>query len=352
MKERWEVLFTKTENLMQENLNKRPFVYIATLGNAPPVITLALDRLLKKHAFAEVCIIHTDNTPQPERAKKGLLTMHETVKQLDREFRQASQPKEAQGEIRWQADYFDGKQWHDFTYRRVLIEREEPQPSKLEPAYHPVRDVETEENSRATFRTIYRVLKRYKEQRAVIHLNIAGGRKSMSVFGMSSAQLLFWPDDSVWHVVSQDEFMNTQAMHDDSGQSVLVPIPVIRLSAASPALGMLLTSSDPYDALAAQENYLNLMDVRRKDELLRYLDADERQILVGVAQGLPNEEIGVRLNKALKPKTVANKLTDIYAELFASDLPSDVEPNTNETNIRAFLASEFGAYFRHKGEWL
>ncbi|MCA9942352.1 MAG: hypothetical protein KC449_02675 [Anaerolineales bacterium] len=338
---------------MLKNWGERPYVFVATLGNAAPVVTLALDELLKHHQFAEVCIIHTDDTPEPERAAKGLPTMHGTIKQLDREFRQASQPEEGNGEVKWAADYDDGQRWHQLTYRRVLIRREEPQPGKLEPLYTAVRDVETEANAKATFRTIYRILRKYKEQRAIIHLSIAGGRKSMSVFGMSSAQLLFWPEDKVWHVVSQDEFMQTRAMHDDSGQSVLVPIPVIRLSAASPVLGMLLTSSDPYDALAAQENFLYLSDRQRKEAFLKELDQDEREILVGVVQGLTNEEIGKRLTDRLGKSRVADKLTTVYETYMVSiaDAPQDVT-RPNNINMRTFLAAEFGAYFQQAGERL
>ncbi|MEM7119439.1 MAG: CRISPR-associated ring nuclease [Chloroflexota bacterium] len=335
------------------DLLERPFVFVATLGNAAPVITLALDRLIEDHPFVEVCVIHTDDTPDPERTKRGLATIHETIKELDREFRGLGEAKKLDGEIKWEADYRAGNgEWHRFTYRRVVIRREVPKRGSLDSDYFPVRDVETEDNARATFRTIYKVLRQYKERRAIIHLSIAGGRKGMSVFGMSSAQLLFWPEDKVWHVVSRDEFMSTRAMHDNSGQSLLVPIPVIRLSTASPVLGMMLTSSDPYDALLAQENYMNLMDLRRKEELLSHLDADERQILVGVAQGLSNEAIGQRLTKRLSRKTVANKLTMIYAEYVAPDVPSNIKQSASEENARAYLAAEFGAYFQQRGERL
>jgi len=336
---------------MSFDLTERPFVFVATLGNAAPVITLALDQLIQKHPFVEVCIIHTDDTSDPERAAKGLATMHETIQQLDQEFINRQEVESLEGEKKWEADYKVGNGRHRLTYRRVLIRREIQIAGKL-PSYTAVRDVETEENAKATFRTIYRVLRQYKEQRAIIHLSIAGGRKSMSVFGMSSAQLLFWPEDKVWHVVSRDEFMNSRAMHDTTGQSLLVPIPVIRLSAASPVLGTLLTSSDPYDAIAAQENFMHLMDVRRKEGLLAQLDADERQILVGVAQGLSNEAIGLKLTKPLKGKTVANKLTLIYAEYIAPNVPANIKQATNEENVRTHLAAEFGTYFQQKGERL
>jgi len=330
----------------------RPVVFIATLGNAPQVVTLALDQLIGRYPFVEVCVIHTDDRPEPAREAKGLPTMHETVGRLDQEFTSRRQIETPPGEQAWEADYPIEGGRHRLTYRRVLIRRQEQQPGQLA-TYAPVRDVETEENSRAAFRTIYQVVRRYKEQRAMVHLSVAGGRKSMSVFGMATAQLLFGPGDKVWHVVSRDEFMNTQAMHDTRDQSRLVPIPFVRLSAASPVLGMLLSSSDPYDAIQAQENFLQLIDVQRKEKFLQALDADERQILVGVAQGLNNAEIGRRLEKPLAASTIANKLTAIYETYLVSitETPMDVTQRDNE-NMRVFLAAEFGAYFQQRGERL
>jgi hypothetical protein len=334
------------------DLTKRPQVYIATLGNAPQVVTLALDQLLPQHPFVEVCVIHTDDTPGQDLPQMKFSTMHETIQQLDREFLNRRPRETAPGEKAWAADYRLGSRYYEFIYRRVLIQRPEQQPGQLA-TYTPVKDVETESNSQAAFRTIFRAVQRYKEQRAIIHFNLSGGRKSMSVFAMSAAQILFTPGDKLWHVVSRNEFMNTRAMHDRAGESRLVPIPFISVSALNPVLGMLISSNDPYDIVQAQENYLHLMDLQRKEKFLRRLDFDEYQILVGVAQGLSNDEIGGRLKKRLAGKTVANKLTTIYETYMVSitEVPTDVTRPDNE-NMRAFLAAEFGAYFQQRGEWL
>jgi CRISPR-associated protein (TIGR02584 family) len=338
----------------QRPLGQRPTVYIATLGNAPQVITLALDQLLPKHPFVEVCVIHTDDTPDQELPRMKFSNMHETIQQLDRQFQNLRPRQEGVGEKVWTADYRLGSRYYQFAYRRVLIQREEQKPGQLA-TYTPVKDVETESNSQAAFRTIFRVVQRYKEQRAIIHFNLAGGRKSMSVFAMSAAQILFTPGDKLWHVVSQNQLMETRAMHDTAdGESYrLVPIPFVSVSTLNPVLGMLISSNDPYDIVQAQENYLHLMDLQRKEKFLRELDFDERQILLGVAQGLNNEEIGGRLKKRLSGKTVANKLTTIYETYIVSitEMPTDVTRPNNE-NMRAFLAAEFGAYFQQRGEWL
>jgi CRISPR-associated protein (TIGR02584 family) len=333
-------------------MRERPYVYIATLGNAPQVVTLALDQLLSQHPFVEVCVIHTDDTPDPSLPGLKFGNMPETVQQLDKEFRNPVVQEASPGERVWLVDYRVDNRYYRFTYRRIRIQKETQEPGQLI-KHIPVKDVETEANAQAAFRTIFRTVQYYKGQRAIIHFNIAGGRKSMAVFAMAAAQVLFTPGDQLWHVVSKDEFVESQAMHDTKDQSRLVPIPVVSISTINPVLGMLISSNDPYDIIRAQENYLQLVDLQRKEKFLRALDFDEYQILVGVAQGLSNDEIGNRLKKRLAGKTVANKLTTIYETYIVSisETPTDVT-RPNSENLRAFLAAEFGAYFQQKGERL
>lgn len=328
-----------------EDVTRRPSVFIATLGGAPQVVTLALDQLLPRHNFVEVCVIHTD-----ESEGGGIET---AVRRLDQAFMHPQPLEAGPGEKAQRVDYRAGDRFYQFTYRRVLIRRQVQEPGQLATAVA-VSDVETAANARAAFRTIFQAVRGYKEQRAVLHFCLAGGRKSMAVFGMAAAQLLFTPGDRLWHLVSERRFMDTSAMHDETGaQSQLVAIPFISLSAVNPVIGTLLTSSDPYDVVQAQENYLHLMDLQRKERFLRELDFDEYQILVGVAQGLSNAEIGERLQKPLAESTVANKLTTIYETYLVSitDVPADVTRPSRE-NLRVFLAAEFGAYFQQRGERL
>jgi len=331
---------------------RRPAVFIATLGNAPQVVTLALDHLLSQRSFVEVCVIHTEDTPGSQQPQMKFDTMYETVQVLDAEFLHPKLVETFPFEQAWRVDYPTPDRYYQFTYRRVIIHDLVQNPGELATAVA-VYDVETEENSRAAFRTIYQLVKRYKEQRAIIQFCIAGGRKSMSVFGMAAAQLLFTPGDKLWQLVSPYSFMNSRAMHDKDGVTHLINIPFISISTVNPVLGSLMSSSDPYDIVQAQENYLHLMDLTRKESFLRELNFDEYQILVGIAQGLGNEEIGRRLKKELAGKTVANKLTVVYEAyiFFISNVPADITKLTRE-NMRAFLAAEFGAYFQQRGERL
>lgn len=333
-------------------VRERPYVYIATLGNAPQVVTLALDQLLPQHPFVEVCVIHTDDTPGGSLPAMKFGSMYETVQQLDKEFRNPVPQEAPPGERVWLVDYAVNGRYYRFTYRRIVIQRESQEPGQLI-KHIPVKDVETEANAQAAFRTIFRTVQQYKGQRAIIHFNLAGGRKSMAVFAMAAAQVLFTPGDQLWHVVSRDEFVESQAMHDREDRSRLVPIPFVSISTINPVLGMLISSNDPYDIIRAQENYLQLIDLQRKEKFLRQLDYGEYQILVGVAQGLGNDEIGSRLKKRLAGKTVANKLTTIYETYMVSitEIPADITRPSYE-NMRTFLAAEFGAYFQQRGERL
>lgn len=333
-----------------KELTYRPHIFIAILGIQPQVITLTLDLLAKRRLkWDEICIIHTDETFNPH-AKKAR-TMHQAVKQLDKEFslRKAS-PSPRPGEKLWPATYRYDPFQHTFMYRRIRIQQQAARQPGQPYQPQPVGDIETEESIRATFQTIYQTVREYKDQRAIIHFGLAGGRKSMAMFGMAAAQLLFEPGDALWHIVSEPTFEKTQKMHDDGHQTHLVPIPFISLTRIAPVLGQLIASSDPFDAIQAQDDFLQLIDLRRKEQFVRQLDYDEYQILIGITQGLANQDIGRRLDKPLKKGTVANKLTTIYETYLTSlNVRREEISEPSKERIRTFLATEFAAYFQQRG---
>ena len=106
---------------------------------------------------------------------------------------------------------------------------------------------------REAFRVLYREIKTAKQAGRRVHLSIAGGRKTLSIYGMAAAQLLFDPDDSAWHLVSTPELIASQALHAGPGQAQLLSVPVLRWSQISPVLTELAMSDDPFEAVALQE---------------------------------------------------------------------------------------------------
>jgi CRISPR-associated protein Csx14 len=67
----------------------------------------------------------------------------------------------------------------------------------------PVSDVASERETAALMRTLYRVVLAEKRAGRIVHLSIAGGRKTMAAYGMVVAQLLFDDNDHVWHLHSE-----------------------------------------------------------------------------------------------------------------------------------------------------
>lgn len=168
--------------------------------------------------------------------------MGAALQRLDAEFQDRHLLEQSGGSRTWHAVYPYDFFRYDIRYRRVEIVRADRKRA---------RDVETTENARAAFRTIYNLVREYKDRRMTIHFSVAGGRKSMSVFGMAAAQLLFDSGDRLWHLVSREEFTKTQEMHDSGDMSQLVPIRFLSLPSIAPLVGGLLTYNDPYDAIDA-----------------------------------------------------------------------------------------------------
>ncbi|MCI0521632.1 MAG: CRISPR-associated ring nuclease, partial [Chloroflexi bacterium] len=114
----------------------------------------------------------------------------------------------------------------------------------------PFSDVETPQAAEQVFRLLYSVVRRAKQAGWRVHLSIAGGRKSMAVFGMTVAQMLFDEGDRLWHLHSSGEFLRSKRLHPLPGdQARLLAIPVILWSLVSPALLELGDVEDPFAAV-------------------------------------------------------------------------------------------------------
>ncbi len=138
---------------------KLPATLIATLGSEPQVVTAALDLLLQRgEPITRTVVIHTFGP--------GTI-ISAAVERLQGVFNK--------------------------TYKEtgVCLELE----AILDERGFPFSDVETHAAAQAAFRTIYKQVHKAKLRGDRVHLSIAGGRKTMAVFGMSTAQLLFDEND-------------------------------------------------------------------------------------------------------------------------------------------------------------
>ena len=265
-------------------------VLMATLGSEPQVVSLMLELLRAQgRHLSEVIVIHTAAEQEPVRS---------ALARLQEFFEQPLAPL--------------------LLFRSVLIGSPEP-----------ITDLVTEAEISALFRTLYREVLAAKRAGKIVHLSIAGGRKTMAVYGMAVAQMLFDDNDQLWHLLSVGSLLEEKRMHLQPGDEVkLIPIPVLRWSAVSPVLTDLARHDDPWEALQAQRQLRHRAAWQRKNDFVaRMLTRAEREVVaLLVREGLSNEAIAQRLHRSVR--TVGNHLSHVYDKLheflgFRDDVPTD-----------------------------
>lgn len=285
--------------LYQSVINKpAPEVLIATLGSEAQVVTLTMELLLEMHHnLNEIIVIHT--APQYEPVCSSLKKLK---------------------------DYFQNQGDHAIPLRSVLIET----------SHGPVTDIVTEDQVSALFRTMFQEVLTAKTMGNCVHLSIAGGRKTMAVYGMVVGQMLFDDSDHLWHLLSMGKVLEEKRMQMQPGDYVkLIPVPVLRWSVISPVLTDLAYSADPWEALQSQQQIVLRKEWQRKKEFINHvLTPAERQVLKMVARdALSNDAIAHLLHKSIR--TVKNHLSHVYEKVhellgFRDDLVIDRQVVTAE----------------------
>ena len=244
-------------------------IYVATLGAAPQVVTLALDALLARgEKVGRVVVVHTAPDREPVRSSLARLR-------------------------------------RDFVLERRYGHRILFTPHTLAGSSGPLPDVTTPDEIDDAFHSLYTLLRQHKQAGRAIHLCIAGGRKTMTLFAMAAAQILFDAQDKVWHLVSSPEFVRSQALHAAHPEQMqLLPVPVVY-----------------WRRLPHDDNS------RVRDFMVNVLTPAEREVTeLLVREGLSNAALAEKLGKS--PKTIANQLSSVYAKLGAHFGLSDAPDRT------------------------
>jgi CRISPR-associated protein (TIGR02584 family) len=257
-------------------MQKPPGVLIVTLGGKAQIITLGLDLLHEMgDAPAEVVVVHTQRE-RPETAS--------ALNRLDLDLPSTCLSIE---------------------YRSLELRDERG----------PLRDVTAPAEVNAAFRSLYAEVRSAKLASKRVHLLIAGGRRTLTVFGMATAQLLFDEDDHLWHLSSHPALEASGALHAGPGEwARLIPIPVVLWSRLSPAFDALSQIADPFDAVER----LRQLRLREKWDAARVfvlgsLTAAERRVVELLArEGSSDAEIAARLG--LSPRTVERHLGEVYGK--------------------------------------
>lgn len=214
----------------------------------------------------------------------------------------------------------------------------------LESPDGPLTDIATRDDVIVLSQTLHHLVRDYKEQGYTIHLNIAGRRKPMAIYGMLAAQLWFDETDHLWYLISTGPLLEERRLFPEPGDEfALVPIPVPAWSETSPILTELFQYDDLEEAVRQQRRRQRQQALRRKREFLEHwLTPAERELVEElVRHGGTDAELGRRLNK--RTKTVSNQLAGIYRKLHEF-----LGFRAGMTVNRYRLIAEFGPYFQNE----
>jgi CRISPR-associated protein Csx14 len=274
----------------------KEFHLIATLGSEPQVITLGLDELLKQgEKISKVTVIHTDPKLSP---------INEALMALRQAFRN----------------------YAIYTQEKILLES-----FILRDGIYPLADVVTPHQIQQSFEQVYQFVLDRKQHREYIHLLVAGGRKTMSLFAFAVAQILFDENDHVWHLVSEDILVASKQFHVLQEEKVnLVEVPFIRWSYLPSTLQSFLLSKTPYDTLSQLNQRQQNQRYTKAQEFLKTLSRAETELVILlVNEALSNDLLAEKLGKSTR--TIANQLSSIYSK-FAMyyELPVNISPDRSQ----------------------
>jgi CRISPR-associated Csx14 family protein len=240
---------------------------IATLGAEPQVIALATQLLHQQSPLAAVVVLHT--TPNRSPVSHALPAI-----------------------------------------QRIFAEQNDWPP--LYTQHIPISDILTPDEFEQFTTVLYTVIRNWLTQGSRIHLLLAGGRKSMTMLGMSVAQLLLGPEDRVWYLHSEESFRQAkQFLLTEQSQVQLIPIPLPQQSVAPPLYRRFFQAATP---AAAHQSLLEEQETQVRHFVEVELTVAEREVALLVAQNvLTVKEIAIQLHKS--PKTVTNQLNTIYSKL-------------------------------------
>lgn len=288
---------------------------IATLGSEAQVVTLTIDLLRQQQRHVtQVMVLHTATNSPP---------IAEAVQRLADEL---------------------GKEGALKVSFRSLCDADGA----------PLHDVDSPDAGKAICRAVYSAIREVKLRvvegvPGVIDLCLAGGRKTMSVYAMIAAQLLFEGDDRVWHLFSAGDLLREKRMHWRPGdEAALVALPLLRYADVAPALFSLMDNADPFAALSQAETQTRVTRAAQAREFWQQClsPAEKSCAALLLCDGLADKQMAERLNKSRK--TVETQLKSVYdkAEAFFG-----LSPVTGRTlaSLLAPIVNEDVRDFRLKG---
>lgn len=244
-------------------------VFLATLGQRPEAITMALDILLPRYHYDEIIILHTDSE------RSGIADAY----------------TELMGVLK--ADY-DG-----LTIHSIVLTYADGSP---------LIDISDQRSAEAYYHAFLEVIRQYRVLHTPIHLLVASGRKAMSIYAALAAALLFGEHDRLWTIHTSKKLMQAGLFHAPAGTQdhvQIIQLPII--------------PSRLLPGVLAGEDVQHLLERSRsspRQMFLKALTEEESKVAEALRQQpyAGNDELGDILGKS--PRTIENQLRTIYGKLF------------------------------------
>lgn len=268
------------QRLAGSSIGEPPAAFVATLGLQPQIITRALDLLRPiEPRLKRAVIIHTSAyRPHPQWS-----SLPNFVNYLARQYAGI-----------------------DFNLEPIA----RPGESALD-------DVDAPDEAEIAFRVIYNVTRKLKRQGYRLHSLIAGGRKSIIIYSVLSAQLLFDAEDRLWHLFSRDEHNRELGLrpHVTGNIAQLIEIPVLFISHMAPLThALILHSDDPTYAMRLYKEQEDADKLVRQQRFFDECESIDQQILLLRYQEHSNAVVAARVN--LSESAVSNRLKEVARRYF------------------------------------
>ncbi len=258
----------RVTNNMTNNMKDTP-IFLATLGQRPEAITMALDVLIPRYRYTNIRILHTD-TQHSDIAVAYTALMHELTT----------------------------------AYPSVVIGSE----VFYFPDGSPLTDINDQHSAETYFEALLEILRYYRADYRPIHLLLSGGRKAMSIYGALAAATLFGENDRVWTILTPSQWMRSGLFHLPPGQQDRTQVVQLPISTSRFLPGMLAGQST--------EQLRKRTSITPRQWFLNELSEEENRLTEILKQHpyASNTELALLLNKA--PKTIENQFRGIYRKLF------------------------------------
>jgi hypothetical protein len=239
-------------------------VFLATLGQRPEAITMALDALLPRYGYHRIGVLHTDPV------KSGIAdALRDLLPVLERDY---PEQETITHELRMDT-------------------------------HTPLIDITNRHTAEGYFHSLAEVVRQYRQQYITVHLLVSGGRKAMSIYATVAATYLFGEHDRVWTVLTDAEWMQPRMFHLPPGYADAVQVVSLPLLPVDMPPGAMTTLDRVLKRRSPRERFLAALTPQERvlaDTLMHHPYAS-------------NDELGALLDKT--NRTVENQLRSMYRKM-------------------------------------